>query len=57
MKRWRGGCMADEPDIQGRCRLGDLESTAPCICEVNLKKEEREREQCEEWFEDGVYIG
>ena len=44
MKRWRGGCMADEPDIQGRCRLGDLESTAPCICEVNLKKEERERE-------------
>ena len=45
MKRWRGGCMGDESDIQGRCRLGDLESTAPCICEVNLKKEERERER------------
>ena len=42
MKRWRGGCMGDESDIQGRCRLGDRESTAPCICEVNLKKEERE---------------
>ena len=35
--------MGDESDIQGRCRLGDLESTAPYIIKVNLKKEsERE---------------